>query len=319
MGKLVLSGVVVVLLVALAVDFNVGVASNRLQLEAEHAHSDAKALPTSPVPPPSNASQRIVCEFRVREGIEAEAVLAQTERAAVAKANSQRVFYGYSCLARLRTDRPSCRRGGSICSERPWPSPSSHWLTRVENRAYSPFEFAANASSRSSHSSGGSLGAEMSKSLGSSFDPVDKYMIPVLGFVVLRGATLLKRGLLSVDFPVGKLMVVQMGDDAEVSAVLDDLKANYPQLSGLIVVKLPKNLGCAAGWNRIIIENLAAPYWFIVNFDIAFPPGALKKIHLNASWVSPVVGSSLRPSVRPSVRPFVRMPSRRRLFRLLTS
>ena len=113
--------------------------------------------------------------------------------------------------------------------------------------------------------------------------------IPVLGFVVSQGAELLRRGVLSIDYPVDKLVVVQMGDNPAVSSVIAELlllaeqdPSRHPHLATLRVAKLG-NLGCAAGWNRIILEDLFAPYWLILNFDIAFPPGALRRVHANAS------------------------------------
>ena len=115
--------------------------------------------------------------------------------------------------------------------------------------------------------------------------------IPVLGFVVSQGAELLRRGVLSIDYPVDKLVVVQMGDNPAVSSVIAELlllaeqdPSRHPHLATLRVAKLG-NLGCAAGWNRIILEDLFAPYWLILNFDVAFPPGALRQVHANASEI----------------------------------
>jgi hypothetical protein len=105
--------------------------------------------------------------------------------------------------------------------------------------------------------------------------------IPVLGFVVAKGAALVKRGILSVDFPVSKFVVVQMGDDFAVTRALDEVKQMRPYVH---IVKLG-NLGCAAGWNRVIMEDPHAPYYFILNFDISFPPGSLAQIHRESSEV----------------------------------
>ena len=77
------------------------------------------------------------------------------------------------------------------------------------------------------------------------------------------------------------MVVIQMGDDIAVTRTLNSLKTKIPGL----IIKRYGNLGCAAGWNAIIMENLAAPYWFILNFDIAFPPGALALLHKAGSRI----------------------------------
>ena len=91
-----------------------------------------------------------------------------------------------------------------------------------------------------------------------------------------KGAHLVKRGLLSVDYPVRRLLVVQMGDDPEVTRSLKECQRLLPNLH---VVNGLGNLGCAAGRNRVILEDLNADYWFILGFDISFPPGVLGRIH----------------------------------------
>jgi len=65
----------------------------------------------------------------------------------------------------------------------------------------------------------------------------------------------------SVDYSVRRLLVVQMGDDPEVFKVLQECQQLLPNL---IVVSGLGNLGCAAGRNRVILEDLNADYWFIL-------------------------------------------------------
>ena len=106
-------------------------------------------------------------------------------------------------------------------------------------------------------------------------DAADPPPIPVLGVATIFHAGYLLRCFRSIDFPVETLVLVHNGQDAEVSAAVETLRAERPQLR---VVAVPSNSGCAGGWNRIIGANTAAPWWLIVNDDIAFPPGALRNL-----------------------------------------
>lgn len=42
---------------------------------------------------------------------------------------------------------------------------------------------------------------------------------------------------------------------------------------------MPANIGCSGAWNLIIKCYMNAPYWFIVNDDVAFNPGILQEMH----------------------------------------
>ena len=70
-------------------------------------------------------------------------------------------------------------------------------------------------------------------------------------------------------------VVVHNGRDPGVAATVATLKSERPQMR---VVHEPENTGCAGGWNRILAADPAAPWWLVVNDDIAFPPGALRNI-----------------------------------------
>lgn len=181
-------------------------------------------------------------------------------------------FRGFGCAeTHSQNATPSCKSGGAICSPHYKSGDRSEWLTKVKNQPYNNSEF----SGRREFVFGRPNGLK-------NYANVTNESIPVLGFVVSQGAAFIKRGLLSIDYPVDKLLVVQMGNNVAVSKALTDIKKYHEHLATLTIVKLP-NLGCAAGWNRIIIENLYAPYWFILNFDIAFPKGALARITAEAS------------------------------------
>lgn len=99
--------------------------------------------------------------------------------------------------------------------------------------------------------------------------------IPVLGVASIFHAGYLMRCIRSVDFAVRVLVVVHNGRDPGVAAAVATLKKERPQMR---VVHEPENTGCAGGWNRILAADPAAPWWLVVNDDIAFPPGALRNI-----------------------------------------
>lgn len=90
-------------------------------------------------------------------------------------------------------------------------------------------------------------------------------MIPVLGVPVLNRPDLLARMLASVDAPVGRLVVIDNG-------------GVVPEIPGAHVVRLPGNLGVAASWNLLLKATLDAPWWAIVNSDVAFGPGDLASL-----------------------------------------
>ena len=62
------------------------------------------------------------------------------------------------------------------------------------------------------------------------------------------------------------MVLVHNGDDEEVGAAVS-AEARRPEMR---VVRVPENSGCAGGWNRVLAANPAAPWWLIVNDDIAF-------------------------------------------------
>ena len=99
--------------------------------------------------------------------------------------------------------------------------------------------------------------------------------IPVLGVATIFHAGYVLRCFRSIDYPVEMLVLVHNGDDEEVGAAVEVLKRERPEMR---VVRVPENSGCAGGWNRVLAANPAAPWWLIVNDDIAFPRGALRNI-----------------------------------------
>lgn len=90
-------------------------------------------------------------------------------------------------------------------------------------------------------------------------------MIPVLAAPTLYRTDLLERMVKSIDVDVTVLMVIDNG-----GRVPGDFPAH--------VVRLPHNLGVGASWNLVFKLTPRAPWWVIVNDDIAFGPGDLAKL-----------------------------------------
>jgi GT2 family glycosyltransferase len=113
-------------------------------------------------------------------------------------------------------------------------------------------------------------------------------MIPVIGIPVLNRGDLLLRCIRSIDYPYGKLVIVNNGADPGVCAVLEQLQR--ADRDRLLVLAPGCNLGVAASWNRIIRELPDADYWLLVGNDMMFAREDLLKIHrfvtLHASQVT---------------------------------
>jgi GT2 family glycosyltransferase len=89
-------------------------------------------------------------------------------------------------------------------------------------------------------------------------------MIPVLGVPILNGPEHLDKMLASIDYPVGRVVVIDNGD--VVDGLVDET-----------IIKPRSNLGVAASWN-FIIRSFSAPWWLITNHDIIFSPGDLARL-----------------------------------------
>jgi GT2 family glycosyltransferase len=93
-------------------------------------------------------------------------------------------------------------------------------------------------------------------------------VIPVIGVPTLNRTDLLVRMIDSIDTDVGAILVIDNG-------------GNVPELvtkSPSHVVNLPHNIGVAAAWNLVFKLTPRAPWWLIVNDDIAFGPGDLERL-----------------------------------------
>ena len=105
------------------------------------------------------------------------------------------------------------------------------------------------------------------------------HSIPVIGTVIVNGVHWLERLISSVDYSVDNFVIFNNNGKDEITKDLDQLpKQTHPYIKKITVCHLPKNIGCAGAWNLIIKCYMTSPYWIIVNHDIAFTPGFLRKM-----------------------------------------
>jgi GT2 family glycosyltransferase len=103
--------------------------------------------------------------------------------------------------------------------------------------------------------------------------------IPVIGVPTLKNPKWIKRLYLSVDYPTDNFVIFNNNGKGEITEDLENLKnLNQPFVKKLTIVHLPSNLGVSTVWNLIIKSYLMAPYWIIVNDDIAFTEGLLQEM-----------------------------------------
>ena len=104
--------------------------------------------------------------------------------------------------------------------------------------------------------------------------------IPVLGIPHYNRPDLTARCIASIDYPVGKLVLVVNSENSisELGLIQRELAARMD--AGLVksthIITHP-NAGVAGAWNEII-KLFPAPWWLISNNDIEFAPGDLKKM-----------------------------------------
>lgn len=108
-------------------------------------------------------------------------------------------------------------------------------------------------------------------------------MIPVIGTAVVGDLKWVTRLLASVDYPVDTFFIVNNSGSPYTKQSLDILVSKgHPMIENLVVTHLPNNLGVAGAWNLIIKCFMKAPYWLIVNDDVAFEKGLLQELYLKA-------------------------------------
>lgn len=112
-------------------------------------------------------------------------------------------------------------------------------------------------------------------------------MIPVLAVPVINRPDLLADCLRSIDVPVERLIVI---DNSGTGALGDVASLIRPDA---LIVDPPSNLGVAASWNLAIRTTPAAPWWCLVNADVAFAEGDLGwlPVHMAGAGDSPQIAT----------------------------
>ena len=104
--------------------------------------------------------------------------------------------------------------------------------------------------------------------------------IPVIGTAVVSNPYWVTRLLMSIDYPVDDFVIINNNGRGEIDAELDKLvNTTHKFVKRIKVCHMPANIGCAGAWNLIIKCYMNAPYWIIVNDDVAFDPGLLNEMH----------------------------------------
>jgi beta-1,4-mannosyl-glycoprotein beta-1,4-N-acetylglucosaminyltransferase len=100
--------------------------------------------------------------------------------------------------------------------------------------------------------------------------------IPVMGVVIVNGVHWLTRLIASIDYPVDEFVIFNNNGRGEIDSELNEIvKKPHQHIKNMKVCHLPRNLGCAGGWNMVIKSYIMSPYWLITSHDVAFTPGFL--------------------------------------------
>lgn len=103
--------------------------------------------------------------------------------------------------------------------------------------------------------------------------------IPVIGTAVVTNPFWVTRLLFSVDYPVDNFVIFNNNGRGEITEELDALtKIKHKFVKKVTVCHLPANIGCGGAWNMTIKCYMNAPYWIIVNDDVAFGLGFLEEM-----------------------------------------
>ncbi len=90
-------------------------------------------------------------------------------------------------------------------------------------------------------------------------------MIPVFAILHYNRPDLLWRCIRSIDYPVGKLVIIDGGQDLELY-----------QHTTADIISVPGG-GVSSGIN-LTLKTFSAPWWFISSNDVAYRPGELQKM-----------------------------------------
>ena len=94
-------------------------------------------------------------------------------------------------------------------------------------------------------------------------------MIPNLIVPTLNRYDLLQEMVLSIDFPIRHLLIIDNG--GELGEI--DIPARVEKTT---ILRMPSNLGVAGSWNLGIKSFPHDPVWFIASDDVTFEPGTLE-------------------------------------------
>lgn len=114
--------------------------------------------------------------------------------------------------------------------------------------------------------------------------------IPFIGTAVVTNPFWVRRLVMSIDYPVEHLCIINNNGRGEITSELDEISRwKHPMVGKISVVHMPANIGVASAWNMMIKCYMKCPYWIIANDDVAFGPGFLKEMN-DAAIKDPEVG-----------------------------
>jgi GT2 family glycosyltransferase len=97
-------------------------------------------------------------------------------------------------------------------------------------------------------------------------------MIPVLGVPILTRPDILMEMLVTLDYEIGTIILIDNG------CVLEDSLAERSVGCKIRIIRPIENLGVAASWNEIMASEPDAPWWFISGFDVLYSPGDIENL-----------------------------------------
>jgi glycosyltransferase involved in cell wall biosynthesis len=103
-------------------------------------------------------------------------------------------------------------------------------------------------------------------------------IIPVIGIPVYNRVDLLLRLLRSIDFPVAEVVIVNNGSIPHLMNLIVREFFGAPDVFDLAIHEPNANIGVAGAWNHLLHRD-CDDYVLIVNNDIEFAPGDLRKMH----------------------------------------
>lgn len=114
--------------------------------------------------------------------------------------------------------------------------------------------------------------------------------IPVIGVPVVNSTFWVSRLLMSIDYPVDEVFIINNNGRGQLDEDLAKLASlNHKYVNSVKVANLPGNIGVSGAWNLIIKCYLMAPYWIICNDDVSFGPGFLEEM-VRVSESDPNIG-----------------------------